>query len=310
MKTELICASLLFSAMVFMPCLTYVPAIEEAHPSPAKEIIYEEPSVSVLNIYDGSVFSVPMEEYLLGVVLAEMPASFEEEALKAQSVAARTYTKGKLDSPAHENADICMAASCCQAYIYPSLYEGGEENLLKVKAAVDDTKGEIMTYENEPVLAVFHSMSAGKTEDAENVWGNSVPYLKSAESSGEESVDRFETSITISFSEFMNKVNSEGAKLSSPSDIGKPLLSDAGYVKSIIIGGKCFKGTEIRSLFSLRSAAFTITADDALVTFSVKGFGHGVGMSQHGANVLAKEGKSYEEILKHYYKGVDIEIIR
>lgn len=307
MKTELICASLLFSAMVFTPCLTFVPSTEDAPLPPAEEINYEEPSVSVLNVYDGSVFDVPMEEYLLGVVLAEMPASFNLEALKAQSVAARTYTFGKLDAPAHENADICMSASCCQAYIYPSLYEGGEENLIKVKKAVDTTRGEIMTYEDEPVLAVFHAMSAGKTEDAENVWGNAVPYLRSAESFGEKEVDRFETTYTISFSEFCKTVNSE---VTSPSDIKEPVLSEAGYVKTIKIGNRNFTGSEIRSLFSLRSASFTVSADENLVTFTVKGYGHGVGMSQHGANVLAKEGKSYDEILKHYYTGVEIEMIK
>lgn len=307
MKTELICASLLFSAMVFTPCLTYIPTMEDAPPPIVEESPYEEPSVSVLNIYDGSVFSVPMEEYLLGVVLAEMPASFDVEALKAQSVAARTYTKGKLDAPAHENADICMSASCCQAYIYPTLYEGGEDNLKKVKKAVDSTRGEIMTHQGEPVLAVFHAMSAGKTEDAENVWGNAVPYLKSAESFGEKEVDRFETTYTISFSEFCKTVNSA---VSSPSDIKSPVLSEAGYVKTIKIGNRNFTGSEIRSLFSLRSSAFSIKADENLVTFTVKGYGHGVGMSQHGANVLAKEGKSYDEILKHYYTGVDIETIK
>ncbi|MDO5479618.1 MAG: SpoIID/LytB domain-containing protein, partial [Clostridia bacterium] len=150
MRVETICAALLFSAMIFTPTISVNEPSTPSLESLPEEATYKEPSVSVLNIYDGSVFSVPMEEYLLGVVLSEMPASFEKEALKAQSVAARTYTKGKLDSPAHENADICMDASCCQAYIYPSLYEGGEENLLKVKAAVEGTKGEIMTYDDEP----------------------------------------------------------------------------------------------------------------------------------------------------------------
>ena len=307
MKHKTICISLIFTAMVFLPMSLAEKDVKTitAEPSPSEN--YEEPYVSVLNIYDGSVFSVPMEEYLLGVVLAEMPASFADEALKAQSVAARTYTKGKLDSPAHENADICMSASCCQAYVYPTLYDGGEDNLKKVKNAVDSTRGEIMTHQGEPVLAVFHSMSAGKTEDAENVWGESVPYLKSAESFGEKDIDRFETTYTISFSEFCKIINSG---VSSPSDIKEPVLSDAGYVKSIKIGNRTFTGSEIRSLFTLRSASFSIKADDSLVTFTVKGYGHGVGMSQHGANVLAKEGKSYDEILKHYYKGVEIETIK
>ena len=139
------------------------------------------------------------------------------------------------------------------------------------------------------------------------MWGNAVPYLKSAESRGEETVDRFETTYTISFSEFCKTVNSE---VTSPSDIKEPVLSDAGYVKNIKIGNRNFTGSEIRSLFSLRSASFTVSADENLVTFTVKGYGHGVGMSQHGANVLAKEGKSYDEILKHYYTGVEIETIK
>ncbi len=315
MKAELICAFTIFSVMLFTPCLTFekeTQNVSENNSVTEAETTYEEPTVSVLNIYDGSVFSVPMEEYLLGVVLAEMPASFENEALKSQSVAARTYTLGKLTSPSHDNADICMAASCCQAYIYPSLYEGGEDNLIKVKNAVDSTRGEIMTYNSEPVLAVFHSMSAGKTEDAENVWGSSVPYLKSAESEGEKVLEKFETTYAISFSEFAKKINSVAADalLTSPEEIEKPLLSDAGYVKSIKIGNRTFTGSEIRSIFSLRSASFNIKADESLVTFTVKGYGHGVGMSQHGANQMAKKGKKYDEILKHYYKGVEIDMIK
>ena len=306
MKSKTLCISIIFIAMVFLP----LTLSEKPETTPTPEAIqkesYEEPSVSVLNIYDGSVFSVPMEEYLLGVVLAEMPASFEDEALKAQSVAARTYTVDKMQNSSHENADVCMAASCCQAYTYPTLYDGGEDNLKKVKNAVNETKGEIMTHQGEPVLAVFHAISAGKTEDAENVWGESVPYLKSAESKGEEAVDRFETTYSISFSEFCKIVKSG---VSSPSDIKTPALSKAGYVKTIEIGNRTFTGSEIRSLFSLRSSAFSIEADENLVTFTVKGYGHGVGMSQHGANILAKEGWDYKKILTHYYTGVDIELI-
>ena len=306
MRTELLCAGLILTTMIFSPCLAGQSTTHPIQPlkesvSPEKEI-----SVTVLNVYDNSTFEVPMEEYLLGVVLAEMPASFDVEALKAQSVAARTYTVDKIRTPSHENADICMSASCCQAYIYPTLYEGGEDNLKQVKKAVDETRGEIMTHQGEPVLAVFHAMSAGKTEDAENVWGESVPYLKSAESFGEKEVDRFETTYTISFSEFCKAVNS---KVTSPSDIKSPVLSEAGYVKTIKIGNRNFTGSEIRSLFSLRSASFTVSADENLVTFTVKGYGHGVGMSQHGANVLAKEGWDYKKILTHYYTGVDIELI-
>ena len=306
MRAELFFAGLILTTMIFSPCLAGKSTASPIPPSADFADTSKEITVKVLNVYDNSTFDVPMEEYLLGVVLGEMPASFEGEALKAQSVAARTYTVDKMQNPSHENADVCMAASCCQAYVYPTLYDGGEDNLLKVKNAVDETKGEIMTYKSEPVLAVFHAMSAGKTEDAENVWGNAVPYLKSAESKGEETVDRFETTYTISFSEFCRIVNSS---VSSPSDIKAPTLSKAGYVKTIEIGNRTFTGSEIRSLFSLRSSAFSIKADENLVTFTVKGYGHGVGMSQHGANVLAKDGWDYKKILTHYYTGVDIELI-
>ncbi len=298
---------ILFCSMLLFPCITHKGSAEN---ETVETISYIEPDISVLNTYDNSTFSIPLESYLIGVVLAEMPASFESEALKAQSVAARTYAADKLSSPAHENADICMDSTCCCAYIYPSLYEGGQDNLIKVKNAVEDTKGEILTFEGEPILAVFHSMSAGKTEDAKNVWGNDVPYLKSTDSPLEESAEKFETEVFVSREEWSEKIKSAAkATLSDVFNISDTVYTPSGYVSTLNIGGVSFKGSEIRSLFSLRSSSFTITQNEEGITFKVKGYGHGVGLSQHGANLLARDGKDYKEILSTYYSGVTLEIL-
>lgn len=311
MKQSAFLLSLLFCSMFFFPCITNN---EISKNDPLKTDLsssYSEPTINVLNVYDNSVFSIPLESYLIGVVLAEMPASFEEEALKSQSVAARTYAAQKLSSPGHENANICMNSTCCCAYIYPSLYEGGEDNLIKVKNAVESTKGEILTFNDEPILAVFHAMSAGKTEDAKNVWGNDVPYLKAVDSSLETSLDKFNTEVFVSRDEWSEKIKSaaKDATLSDVSDIRDINYSPSGYVTDLKIGGVLFSGSEIRSLFSLRSSAFTIVIKDDGVVFTVKGFGHGVGLSQHGANQLAKEGLTYREILNTYYKDVSLKIL-
>ncbi len=310
MKQAAFLLSLLFCSMFLFPCITNE-EIQKNEPLKTDPYTsYQEPTINVLNTYDNSVFSIPLESYLIGVVLAEMPASFEAEALKAQSVAARTYAIDKLSSPSHENAHICMDSTCCCAYIYPSLYEGGTDNLSKVKNAVEDTRGEILTYDNQPILAAFHSMSAGKTEDAKNVWGKDVPYLKSVDSPMEVNADKFETEVFISLSDWSEKIKSaaKDATLSDVFDIKNIVYTPSGYVSSMEIGGVSFKGSMIRSLFSLRSSAFTLSLSDSGVTFKVKGFGHGVGLSQHGANLMAKEGKSYEDILSSYYTGVTLSV--
>jgi stage II sporulation protein D len=158
-------------------------------------------------------------------------------------------------------------------------------------------------------MAVFHSMGGGKTENSEDVWGQSIPYLVSVSSPGEEVGVNYETTLTVSFDEFKSTILSAHpeAQISSPSDVSEPILTEGNHVKSMIIGGVTLSGTEIRSLFSLRSTMFQISFYENNVTFSVIGYGHGVGMSQYGANAMAKNGKSYREILSHYYSGTTLE---
>lgn len=276
-------------------------------PAPAAQ------TVSVLNVSDGSVSEMDMEEYIVGVVAAEMPASFELEALKAQAVAARTYTIYKSSSQDHE-ADVCTDSTHCQAYLTDDQMrenwgDGYDTYLEKIRTAVSETSGEYLTYEGEPVMAVFHSMGGGNTENSADVWGQSVPYLVSVSSPGEEVAENYNTTLTITFDEFKTKILSAHpeASISSPMDISEPVLTEGGHVKSMIIGGASVSGTELRSLFSLRSTMFSLSFSDNNVTFSVTGYGHGVGMSQYGANAMAKEGKTYQEILSHYYSGTTLE---
>ncbi len=262
-----------------------------------------------------------LEEYLVGVVGAEMPATFPEDALKAQAVAARTHIISKIRSggntaPEHHGGDVCTNSSHCKAWkseeeLSASWGENAPEYLEKIKKAVNDTKGEIVVYEGEPISAVYYSMSSGNSENSEDVWGGEVPYLKSVSSSFDANAPGFESVTSFTAEEFKNVIKKENpdADFSAlPKEwVKNPILSEGGGVISIDIGGVTFKGTLIRTLFSLRSHNFTITyTPEDVFIFNVKGYGHGVGMSQWGCKFLAEDGKTYTDILKYYYTGVDI----
>lgn len=269
-------------------------------------------TVTVLSHMNSESETMSLEDYLIGVVAAEMPASFEDEALKAQAVAARTYTYYKSDSGGHEE-DVCTDPGHCQAYFTKSDMElnwGGDYEFYfdKIKEAVYSTRGEHLTYNEEPVMAVFHSMGGGKTENASDVWGNSLPYLISVESPGEEAASTYKTSVTVSFNEFKEKILAlyPNAKINSFLDISQPILTEGGHVKSMVIGSVTVSGTTLRTLFNLRSTKFDLVFEEDNITFNVTGYGHGVGMSQYGANAMAKEGKDYREILSHYYQGTTL----
>ena len=249
-----------------------------------------------------------------------MPADFEEEALKAQAVAARTYLyshiaekdKGNI-AESHNGAAICTDSTHCQAYISEdkrreSWGAGAEENWNKISTAVDETTGQIMTYNDEIISAVFHSTSSGITESAVDVWGADVPYLQSVASTGDEESPKYHSELTLSEQEFKNiaeeKIDGVDWNNGLVSNINR---SNAGGIVTLDVGGVNIKGTEFRNIFSLRSANVEISQENGNIKMSVKGFGHGVGMSQYGADYLARQGKTYEEILKTYYTGVEIE---
>ena len=271
-------------------------------------------AVRLLN-KDGTVAELTMADYLWGVVAAEMPASFQPEALKAQACAARTYTAVLQSSAKHPEADICADSTCCQAYIDRSAAEArwglsAGEYGKKIQEAVSQTDGLGVLYQGKPIQALFFSSAAGKTTDAVEVWGNSVDYLKSVDSPEGDEVPNYRTQTVLEAEEVraLTLAAYPGADLSGDPGtwFGQASRNEGGGIISIPLGGVTLTGGQARSLFSLRSACFTVTWDGAQFTFDVTGYGHGVGMSQYGANAMAKEGSTFREILTWYYTGAQV----
>ena len=269
---------------------------------------------------DGTVETLTLGDYLWRVVAAEMPASFEEEALKAQAVAARTYAMRRMANPpaAHPDAAVCTDHTCCQAYITPESAaanwgEKADYYTAKIQNAVSGTDGVVARYDGALIDAVFFSSAAGRTVDAVEVWGNSVPYLTGVDSPEGEEVPNWRSTVAYTAKEFRDTflaAHPEADLNGDPASwFGTPEYNSAGGVSSIPVGGVTVKGSEMRTLFSLRSVNFTVSVSGEEITFSVTGYGHGVGMSQYGANALAREGKTYQEILQWYYTGITLDTI-
>ena len=272
----------------------------------------------------GEVTEEAMDDYLTCVTAAEMPVLFETEALKSQAVAARTYavtrctTARQTPDPdgAHKGADVCTDYNCCQAYIAKAdalakWGADGEKNWQKIAAAVAATSGEIVTYEDQPIRAVFHSSSSGKTENSRDVWGGDFPYLVSVDSPGEEACPYHTSTVSVPVDEWKAKLSAaaEGITFDDADLFGDFVRSPAGGVLTVTMGDHVFKGTDIRTIFGLRSANFDAAWQDGNIVFYVTGNGHGVGMSQYGANAMAKQGADYKAILTHYYTGTAVEKI-
>ena len=277
--------------------------------------------VKLLHKETNLVQEIGLDEYLLGVVSAEMPADFELEALKAQSTVARTYTIFKivnnLSEGKHIGADICDDSTCCQAWISKedrfARWEENkrEENWNKICTAVDATKGDIILYSGQVINAFFHSNSGGATEAPINVWGGSgYPYLKTVQTSGEDTYTQYSSELEISKDEFISKIKEihKNFQIDFVEEDSIKVLeyTDGNRIKKIKIGNVEMSGVEIRTTFKLRSANFKIAINENNVKFEVVGYGHGVGMSQTGANTLAKEGKNHIEIITHFYNGVEV----
>lgn len=276
-------------------------------------------TIKLLHTETGEIEELKMDEYLYGVVSAEMPASYEKEALKAQAVVARTYTIYQIkNSPdKHAEAGICDSYACCQAWISKeerlNKWEEAEReaNWQKVVSAVDETSGMIVTYEGSPINAFFHSNSGGVTESSVNIWGGiDYPYLKSVQTSGEEGYSQYSSNVTITNEELLNKLKEKHPNIeidfANSESIKIVDYTESGRVRTIRFGNVEIAGTEVRTLFELKSTNFEITRSDVALTFSVIGYGHGVGMSQTGADSMAKSGSNFEEIIKHFYTGVEI----
>ena len=269
---------------------------------------------------DGSVRQMSMAEFLPGVLSGEMPAAFHEAALRAQAVAGRTYILSRLDRPpaAHPQAAVCTDPGCCQAFdseerMREKWGADFERYYGKICAAVRDTEGAYLSWEGEPILACFHSSSAARTESSEAVWNGALPYLVSVSSpETAQDVPNYITTVDLSCEAFREKIWSvyPGADLSGePAGwLGEVRREQSGRVESVIIGGIRAEAEDLRSLFSLRSAAFTPEFTGSGFRFTVTGYGHGVGMSQYGANVMAARGATWQEILGHYYPGAELKM--
>ena len=289
-----------------------------ALPTPAPGERDSAQSLRVLQ-KDGTVEEMNMADYLWGVVAAEMPASFEPEALRAQAVCARTYSLWKIQAGSHEEdgADICADSSCCQAYISPedAAQRWGADAAggytVKIAGAVADTDGQVLTYGGAPIQAVFFSSAAGATEDAAAVWGKALPYLVSVDSPEGDEVPNYRSTVTLTADQVQKVADEAGlaADLSKPTSewFSNLTRTASGRVASIDLGGVFLSGSAARNLFALRSACFDVTEQDGVFTFSVTGYGHGVGMSQYGANAMAKEGSGWRDILAHYYTGAQLQ---
>ena len=274
-------------------------------------------TIKLLHADTNEVEEVALDTYLCNVVSAEMPVDFETEALKAQAIVARTYTIYKINHKKHDNADICDDSTCCQAWISKEdrlarWSEKKEEKKKKIEKSVYETAGKIITYDNKPINAFFHSNSGGTTELPVDVWGGGtdMPYLQVVETSGEDAYTQYSSEVTLSYNEILEKLKTKYDDIQINFDVDDDIkileYTSSGRVKTIKFGNHEISGTEARSIFGLRSTNFEITKENGNIKFTVKGYGHGVGMSQTGADSMAKAGSTAEDIIKHFYVGVEI----
>lgn len=289
-----ICIGLVFILLIYIiPLSTLITKKEKK--------IFKGEEIMVYDTEKGENFSVPLEEYVLKTLSKEMPASFEMEALKAQAVAVRTYTlkKNQNRNEKHPGAAVCTDSNHCMAY-HKEEIEG--EYKEKLERAVEETEGQVLMFENDYASTVFHAISSGKTENSRDVWGGEVPYLVSVDSTEDKNVKGYETKVKVSYNELITKLGVKDFE----KVIGEEERTENGTVKTIIVCEKEFTGAKIRELFNLRSANFKLEEDEGEYVFTVYGYGHGVGMSQYGANNYAKAGYTYEDILSHYYPGTEL----
>ncbi len=290
---------------------------EETPSVPLQPCLDEGVTVEVMVAGEENSFS--LDHYLIGVLAAEMPASFPEAALRAQAIAARSFILFRMSNPprdgVHDGVPLCDDPSHCKAYRNTADEETAkmlfgrdwETALSKLRAAVADTDGIVLTYEGEAALAAFHAISGGRTESAEDVWGEVVPYLIEVESPGEESAVKYQETVTFDSGALRETLEATWRGTVLPEDPEEWLTNiertHAGMIKSALLGGIPVNGMELRQLLNLNSADFTLTSRGDTVEITTTGYGHGVGMSQYGARAMALSGSDWREILLHYYPG-------
>lgn len=312
--------AVLLAAIPVVPALLlsqHTPKSESESAAEQSKAADDLPDFSVLDVSTGEVLAVSARDYVIGAVCAEMPATFEPEALKAQAVAAHTYAvRQQLLEQENPTSELCGADFSNDPAEYQAFFT---ENQAKqyygaqfdtyyetIAEAVDEVLPYLLTYEEEPIIAAFCSMSAGQTESAETVWGQAVPYLVPVDSAADESAPHFLEEVSFSKNDLQKAMKTIAPKAKFSADQPESWLtveevSDSGTVKTAKVGGVSVSGQDIRTALSLRSAAFTVEAETDSIVITTKGYGHGVGMSQYGANAMAKNGATWKEILAYYY---------
>jgi len=289
------------------------PQQPENNALPTQTTTVSTQTITVPVITGDQTVQMELEEYLLGVLLAEVPADFATEAIKAQAVAARTFTlRSCLQTGNHTPNAVCTDSSCCQGYLSPLRYiqQGGTSAQIdKFRSALSETADQVVCYEGELIVAAYFSCSGGSTEDALAVWGQDYPYLQSVESPGEEHAAYYTDQKEFTVQAFEEAL---GITLSGVpgSWFGVITYTQGGGVKTADICGVTFTGTDLRKKLSLRSTAFTLAASETGITVYTRGQGHRVGMSQYGADAMARSGSDYRQILLHYYPGTGVQSYR
>lgn len=290
---------------------------------PDGESTKETDKVKVLLKDENEVIEVELSEYLLGVLAAEMPATYHEEALKAQAVTAYTYLlyrrniQSKKPDATLKGADLTNDSSTHQGYLTPGAREEkwGDKTKTyekKLTEVIESVEGEVITFEGVPIMAAFHAINSGTTNSAKTVWGGEVAYLQSVVSTGDRLSPDCTKTVAIKAEELSSMLAGlEGCELTGEAQdwIGEIRTNSSGYVSSITVGGKEYTGIRFREATGLRSAAFTYEYKNGSFHFTTEGYGHGVGLSQYGADYMARQGSTWEEIIRHYYTGVEIEKI-
>ncbi len=272
--------------------------------------------ISVMKTADGVTEEVPEREYLVGSLAAEADMSYHDEALKAQCVACYTYALYTRESGKTQNsADITDNPQIHQGYLNQSERKEKwgkdfEKNEERANMVVDSVLGQAIYYNSKPILAVYHALNNGKTQSAQTVWKTSLPYLIQVESAGDKLSVDYSSEVSLSTEDFKEKITKiDGVKLDENKEkwIGQTERNSSGYVMSVHIGGNAVSSADLRTALSLKSCCFTVSTDEDSVTFETYGNGHLVGMSQYGADYMARQGADYREILTHYYPETKIQ---
>lgn len=312
------CGLIILSFMLILPLsVMKKPEAEAVATSPKAISPQKEVSdTGIFRISDsktGAVTEMKANEYIFGVLAAEMPALYNDEALKAQAVASYTFACYRRAENKDKEYDLTTDFNTDQSFITEEKArekwgDKADEYCNKLKNAIEEVENLAVTYDGKPILAVYHAVSSGKTEDCKNVWGGDYPYLKAIASPGDTLAPDYISKATFSEEEVKKKLSEKCVISGEPANYFKSLKrTSSGTVISAEVCGSTLSGSEIRALFSLRSSNFEVRCKDGEFCFTVYGYGHGVGMSQYGADYMAKQGSDFKEILLHYYSGCKVE---